>query len=952
MAPLLVIISPTDIYIYSGLVLPAKDDESPDNNYRLVAQLNRLSQAIQVRQLVLSLESGEFFRRHAPAFDPQHRVDRALLRNLQLAREHMEKASAKPLDSRIIDAILCRLVFTSYLFDRKIVVPSYLEATGIKETSALSDILSRPIRTAKRDLKKLFKRLAKDFNGDLFQDDLEPHWDDLTQSHFVALDRLFRGADIETGQGSFWPYDFSVIPIETISAIYEHFLKVADPRKKRETGAFYTPRFLAEIILDIALDGMTSLPAKTFFDPACGSGIFLVGLFNRLAEAWKQQNPNASYKKTAGALIQILRTNLFGVDLNPTACHVAAFSLSLALLDQLSPPDIQKLQREGKFLPRLVFDPKVSPETCGHTILCQDFFKAVPPTADMPADFDLVVGNPPWAKMKGAKSSAERWCRNQYLPVANRQLAIAFLWKVTRHQRAGGRACLVLPHGILFNHQRKALKFQKSWLQKHAVDVILNLADMRFNLFEAAVGPALVVRYHKEPPAHAGASIEYLTPKTTWSASQAELIPIPPEDRSVIALDALLTFLRKGYPPRLWKERFWGTPRDWKLLDRLSALPLLGEIVAQTKQRRTKRWTIAEGFKPQLAGDKTENPVRRPWPDTELFLEASAKDAQLFLLPTDCKPIGKRFPWLHRTVSASEIFAEPHVLVWYGLRVAYADFDALFRHGIRGIHGPAEDRDLLIFLTAYLGSPLAAYFLFHTSAYWGIERKQVHLDELLRLPFPFPSPPPNRRHDIVKLVAGAVTRAMKRADRLIANRADIVAETQKTLTAWIYEYFDIDDNEKALIEDTNNITIGSILPSRATDDLPTLRESTPAIRLQYADLLCSTLNEWTRGGPYEIHGSVQPSRESGVAAVILDRRKRGAKPAAAARSPAQFLAVLADLQNSVRRDLGSVELLHGLKYFHGDALYLLKPLRQRFWTRTAALNDADAVAAAILTTPN
>ena len=104
----------------------------------------------------------------------------------------------------------------------------------------------------------------------------------MQDGHVQTLCEFFHGTDVRTGQGRFWPYDFGYIPVETISAIYEHFLKSDDDR----AGAFYTPRFLADIVLDTALEGTRSLVGKTFLDPACGSGIFLVGLFNRLAWDW------------------------------------------------------------------------------------------------------------------------------------------------------------------------------------------------------------------------------------------------------------------------------------------------------------------------------------------------------------------------------------------------------------------------------------------------------------------------------------------------------------------------------------------------------------------------------------------------------------------------------------------------------------------------------------------
>lgn len=134
----------------------------------------------------------------------------------------------------------------------------------------------------------------------------------------------------------------------------------------------------------------------------------------------------------------------------------------------------------------------------------------------------------------------------------------------------------MLPHGVLFNHQDKALTFQNAWLERCSLDVVLNLADLRFNLFEAAVAPALVIRYRAGSSQEKDHRIQYLTPKTSWTISEAEIVSVPPEDRTEILTKDLLSDLKAHRAPRAWKERFWGTPRDWKFLDRLSDLPSLG----------------------------------------------------------------------------------------------------------------------------------------------------------------------------------------------------------------------------------------------------------------------------------------------------------------------------------------------------------------------------------------
>jgi hypothetical protein len=282
-APLLVLITQDQVHVYSGLILPADVQGAGDQDYGLVESLNRVGE--RLRAFILSVESGEYFHTYRRSFDPRQRVDRTLLRNLQAAREKLAQVPATKLSPHTLDALLCRLVFTCYLFDRQVIDGGYLESLGIRNADHLRDILSREPRTkAKEELYALFERLSRDFNGDLFSDDLDAEARQVKVEHINILDRFFQAADVESGQQSFWPYDFSIIPIETISAIYEHFLKAGGKEEQTAAGAFYTPRFLAELVLDMSLDGMAALLNKRFLDPACGSGIFLVGLFNRMAE--------------------------------------------------------------------------------------------------------------------------------------------------------------------------------------------------------------------------------------------------------------------------------------------------------------------------------------------------------------------------------------------------------------------------------------------------------------------------------------------------------------------------------------------------------------------------------------------------------------------------------------------------------------------------------------------
>lgn len=215
-----------------------------------------------------------------------------------------------------------------------------------------------------------------------------------------------------------------------------------------------------------------------------------------------------------------------------------------------------------------------------------------------------------------------------------------------------------------------------------------------------------------------------------------------------------------------------------------------------------------------------------------------------------------------------------------GLRVAFADFDVSFRHAIRGIHGPDNDRHLLIFLAAYLRSPIARYFLFHTSGRWGIERSEVEVAELLRVPFPLPeqTTSPKQNNRLVEAIADCVIQSMRDPQQLSVDRERVISHTQEKINTLLYKYFDIDDVERSLIQDTATVTINSILPKRASSDIPTLRESTPSSRTEYTAVLCDTLDDWAREGPYRLQGRVHVSSRSGIGVVVLDRMKGGSKP--------------------------------------------------------------------------
>ncbi|QYX32447.1 HsdM family class I SAM-dependent methyltransferase [Sphaerospermopsis torques-reginae] len=942
-APLLVVVSPTEIQVYSGLALPAKDEQKISQQNRLVQILNRVADEIELRQFIRAVELGELFREKPKSFKPDLRVDRYLLKNLADARRSLlAEEPVQTLDIRTVNALLWRTIFTCYLVDRKIIDCSYFHKIGATDCHRLIDLLERnEPNEAKRLLYALFQQLKSDFNGDLFDVDLQAENQLIKYGHINILKQFLRGDDLSSDQLSlgFWVYDFSVIPIETISSIYEHFLET---QEKRESGIYYTPRFLAEIVLDTALDGWTSLLEKRFLDPACGSGIFLVAIFNRLAEEWRIKHRNISNdnEELAPALINILQQNIFGIDADSseTACRIAAFSLYLAFLDQLDPRDIQRLQKKGNALPKLV----------GHNLICKDFFaQDLPISAN---EFDLIVGNPPWAKVTGKKSLMEQWCQKEKHTIAQRQLASGFVWKAPQHLRDEGRICFLLPAGVLFNHQDKALEFQNEWLSTYTIEQVINLSDMRFYLFDGADRPTIIVRYRKEKPDRKLGSIEYITPKTELETIRAEILSISPDDQKKVRLREVLYDLNNQEAALVWKHSFWGTPRDRKFLERLSDLPRLDDLVDTLEdlryKERTKRWLMGRGFQPN-------GKILSPWTPEKWFLDGRNKDIDLIVFETDCTHIGNRFKKLFRLPN-QDVFTHPHIIVSKSLKVAFADFDVVFQDALRGIHGKPEDTEIMIFLTVALNSVLAKYFLFHTASTWGIERGDVRGAELLRFPFPLPEMTQNTANakEIVKQVVEKIGHLKNQiSHNFLLNRQEMIQNEKNELIKYIYEYYDIDEYEQILIDDTINISIPSIQPNRGTRLIPTLLRSEPQERKEYLKLLCDVLNTWARKSQYTIIGNIIVSTKMGAAIIVLDRKIKVEQNWVDIEqdSTQELDEILQRIIRLLPNQQGSMSFLRNLKVFDQEKLYIFKPLTRRFWTKTSALNDADEIASAILT---
>ena len=935
LASLLVAIAGTTLRAFSLAKKPYKNIDDEFERRCLIETLSTTADALKFLDLIQGAESGRLWNAYESFFDPKERIDQVLLQNLIASHDEL---SAANLDSDAAQALLIQMMFIAYLEDREILTADYYREVSGNDATSFSSFL-----TAKNNValvKALFTRLRADFNGDLFvapcSFESRVKAPAIDAAHLAILARFREGREEmgKLGQLRFWGYDFRYIPIELVSAVYDRFLGNKE-EERREQGAYYTPMFLADTVVSQVWDALQPEIREKgrFLDPACGSGVFLVRSFQRLCEHWRATRKQSTIRWDS--LLAILgRIN--GWDLNGGAVRVAVFSLYVALLEEVSPPDIRRLIKRGKILP----------EVWGKTLVRRDFFEVT----EAPNTFDVVVGNPPWSSRRGANRASVRWCEKNNFPMPGGEDAWAFTWKALRHLTAEGRLALLLPAmGFLHNHAGGTIEARKKLLQESRVQRIINFADLRFQLFEKAHRPAALFVFAKAGAQKGQYRFDYWAPKADLNLRIKRVISLSSADKLSLSSETAVE------NPLAFKQRLWMREPDSKLFSYLSSFPTLGSFVKDyggMKRRREDpagKWVIGQGYQPHNEHLTRERPARYSmskyvgtYPDVPIESFQKIAQSRVGLAPAPSSRVRRK--------GFELAFDKPRILIPRGvetsqgrLRATYIEDPLTFEHIIQGLTVPTGQERRAKLLTAILNSQVAVWFAFHGTASFGSDRPEVQQAELLRLPMPSERDLPDQQRaksaadKLVDLVDQACRDARK-AQFLFTDDSSLL----KTIDELTYEYFCLSDDEIVLIEDTVNKIIPAVQPHEG--GYPDLwRAPTHQERETYSLTLARSVAQWMDSA-----SAVTPRLESQSddLGVLCLRLSDADSPVIYAEQHDTLLGdVLGRLSAHIDRPLdGNFQLRPDFRAVVGRDLYLVKPMQLRFWLQSAALADSDAIA--------
>ena len=894
-APLLIAVLPQEVRVYNCFAPPQRDSGQlmPPNPALLKQAVQQVADVLALRSALFEyrrreIVSGRFVRAQQEDFDRAQRVDSRLLDNLKHVRGQLVDDD---LSEPVANSLLGRAIFVRYLEDRGVIGQDYYSrfASGLSIHDVLEESLSETYQ--------LFDDLAEHFNGDLFPiSDLER--DQVRPRHLQLLGRFLRGEEVTSGQMYFWAYDFKYIPIEVISAIYETFLN----EDRRKAGAYYTPPEVVDFVLNEVLPFETETWDIKILDPACGSGIFLVEAYRRLVTLHRHAGTHAN--PSFDELRDLLTGSIYGVDLNQEAVQVAAFSCYLALLDFLEPKSIWE---EVRF-PKLV----------GTNLFVHDFFDT--DAAFNQLRYDVIVGNPPWRSNLTTK--AANYVRENDFTIGDKQIAQAFLWRAPSLLADKGRICLLAPSkGVLFNQSDRNREFRRRFFESNDVTQVVDFSAFRRSLFRRAVAPMVAVSYQLSSSASSGrGELMYLNPHPSpLSKGLAGIVVFGDEVRRLSRRQA-------ANHPYIWKMALWGTPRDLSLVDDLSErFPSLEEVC------QSRGWLIREGVTvsgtsanrvPELAAMRFV-PVDAVQPFHVSSREEDRIDREVFHRPGDIR-----------------VYQGPHVLIRAGvlasgvLASAFLRGDATFTDKITGIAGPSDDVGYLKVACAYVNSSLARYYQFLTASQWGVERDALLLAEHKSLPCAIPLEDTALLREIVGLV-----------DEIQDGNADW--DWRFPLDELVYASYGVTSSERQTIEDFLSTVLDRYYHGlRASAFDPPSTDELTAYAQAFADVFEKTTGTSRSLAPTVYQGA-PPYRA--VSFRLAQGNLQNLHPEIMSEPELDSLLVRLE-RIATEQHAQSLYFRRNIKVYEADAFHIVKPAERRFWTNSAAYNDADETIAQLMRT--
>ncbi len=440
----------------------------------------------------------------------------SLARNFKNHNPGLDSETLTELAQRTLD----RLVFLRFLEDKGIEPGRSIEHFGGKDT-AWEDFIAAS------------RKLDRIYNGIVYK------YHDILDGENFRVDENAFGDICESLAHVNSPYDFNAIPIYILGSIYERFLgkvivatdkraKVEEkPEVRKAGGVYYTPEYIVRYIVENTVGKLIAgktpgeIAEMRFADIACGSGSFLLGVFDLLLNYhghYYNDNPGKVKKgdciKRDGKFYislqkkrDILLNNIYGVDIDAQAVEVCQLSLYLKLLQDETESSAHQYQLDFEHEARMKrLLPDLSKNIrCGNSLIGTDIldgrlfagdeerklnpmnFEDAFPEVMKRGGFDAIVGNPPWGALFSNIELDYHRQRNKEIIIRMIDSFMYFVYQSSKKLSSTGYLGMILPDVVLYQGDNEALR--RYLLRDFNLESVLNMG----NVFHKVTRPACII---------------------------------------------------------------------------------------------------------------------------------------------------------------------------------------------------------------------------------------------------------------------------------------------------------------------------------------------------------------------------------------------------------------------------------------------------------------------------
>jgi adenine-specific DNA-methyltransferase len=258
---------------------------------------------------------------------------------------------------------------------------------------------------------------------------------------------------------------------------------------KKAFGVYYTPAYIVDYIVANTVGALCAgkSPAQVaklrILDPTCGCGAFLLGAYQHLLDwhrDWYVHQSPAKYQTeiakdragdwrlTSAAKRRILRSNIYGVDIDEQAVEASKLALQEAMLNDRAQNDCTPTRSASVDLGHNL--------QCGNSILGPDFFDRLArsgcpqtsldhlrllnwqsafPVIMSEGGFDAVIGNPPYG---AALTHAERGYLAHKFSAGTTDPAALMMLQAHRLTKPGGWNGFIVPKSFAYSSNWKIVR--------------------------------------------------------------------------------------------------------------------------------------------------------------------------------------------------------------------------------------------------------------------------------------------------------------------------------------------------------------------------------------------------------------------------------------------------------------------------------------------------------------